>query len=129
MDKEKLQVKALLYIMLKSLEEISKVDEDLQDELEDFEAVIGWKLADIVGYQVYKDERITGVIDELPKNPDVILIMEDLSKAAELLRGDLDGTSAYMSGDLKIEGDMQLAMKIGTFTEFIMDYLEPLLKG
>ena len=128
MDKEKLQVKCLFYIMLKSLEEISEIDEDLQDELEDFEAVIGWKIADIVGYQVFKDGKITGVIDEEDPDADVTLILDELDKGRQLLTGELDGTAAYMSGDLKIEGDMQLAMKVGTFTEFIMDYMGPLLE-
>lgn len=32
----------------------------------------------------------------------------------DLLAGDLDPTAAFMSGRLKVEGDMGLAMKLGT---------------
>jgi putative sterol carrier protein len=129
MDKEQLQVKILFYIMLKSLEEVAKVDEDLQDELEDFEGKIQWEIGDFKGYQVFEDGKVIGIIDEELDDPDVTMIMEDLDQARNLFSGELDGTTAYMSGDLKIEGDMQIAMRIGTFTEFIMEYMEPLLEG
>jgi putative sterol carrier protein len=32
----------------------------------------------------------------------------------DILAGDLDATSAFMSGRLKVEGNMGLAMKLGT---------------
>ena len=129
MDKEQLQVKILFYIMLKSLEEVAKVDEDLQDELADFEGRVQWEVGDFKGYQVFEDGKVIGVIDDELDDPDVTMIMEDLEQAKNLFSGELDGTTAYMSGHLKIEGDMQIAMRIGTFTEFIMEYMEPLLEG
>ena len=128
MDKETLQVKILFYIMLKSLEVISKIDENLQDELEDFDARVQWKICDFKGYQIFEEGKIKGVIDAEIENPDVTMIMGDLDKVRELFTGGVDGTTAYMSGDLKMEGDMQIAMKMGMFTEFITDYMQPLLE-
>ncbi len=126
MEKKEFQVKMIFYIMLKSLEEIAKVDEELQEELEDLEGTIQWKLGNIRGYQVIKDGKYSFKIDEEAEDPDVTLIMEDLELARQMLSGELDGTSAYMSGDLQLEGDLQLVMSYGPLAEYIQDYLEPI---
>ena len=126
MEKKEFQVKMIFYIMLKSLEEIAKVDEELQEELEDLEGTIQWKLGNIRGYQVFKDGKYSFKIDEEAEDPDVTMIMEDIELARQMLSGELDGTSAYMSGDLQIEGDLQLVMSYGPLAEYIQDYLEPI---
>lgn len=126
MEKKEFQVKMIFYIMLKSLEEIAKVDEELQEELEDLEGTIQWKLGNIRGYQVIKDGKYSFKIDEEAEDPDVTMIMEDIELARQMLSGELDGTSAYMSGDLQIEGDLQLVMSYGPLAEYIQDYLEPI---
>ena len=36
-----------------------------------------------------------------------------LENFMEMASGDLDGTAAFMSGKLRIEGDMSIAMKLG----------------
>ena len=43
MEKVEFQAKMMFYIMCKSLEENAKVDEELQEELEDFDGKIQWK--------------------------------------------------------------------------------------
>ena len=128
MDKEEFQVKIMFYIMLKSLDEIAKVDEELQDDLEDFEAKIQWKIGNFTGYQVFKDGKYSGVIDAEIEDPDVTLTIRDLKIAREFFSGELDGTAAYMSGDLQIEGNLQLTMTYNSLAEYIRDYLEPLLE-
>ena len=124
MNREEFEVKVLLYIMIKSLEEISKVDEEMQEILEDFDAKIQWKLGDLRAYLVFGEGKVTGKLDEEIENPDVTLIMHDLTKAKMLLSGELDGTSAYMSGDLTIEGNLQITMQMTEITELIYDYME-----
>jgi len=128
MDKKEFQVKILFYIMLKSLDEIAKVDEELQDDLEDFEAKIQWKIGDFRGYQVFKDGKYSGVIDDEIEDPDVTMTITDLEIAREFFSGELDGTAAFMSGDLQIEGNLQLTMTYSSLAEYIMDYLSPLLE-
>ena len=128
MDKEEFQVKIMFYIMLKSLDEIAKVDEELQDDLEDFEAKIQWKIGNFTGYQVFKDGKYSGVIDAEIEDPDVTLTIRDLNIAREFFSGELDGTAAYMSGDLQIEGNLQITMTYNSLAEYIMDYLGPLLE-
>ncbi len=51
------------------------------------------------------------IFEEANDNPSVTLIMdsEDFKK---LMDGEINGTSAFMSGKLKIKGDMSLAMKL-----------------
>ncbi len=41
-----------------------------------------------------------------------VTISADVDVLSDLMNGDIDPTSAYMSGKLKIDGDMGLAMKL-----------------
>lgn len=126
MDKKELNVKMIFYIMVKSLEEIAKVDEEFQEDLEDLEGTIQWKIGNIRAYQVIEDGKYSFVMDAEAEDPDVTMILEDIDFARKFFSGEVDGTSAYMSGDLKIEGDLQLTMSYGSLAEYIQDYLEPI---
>jgi putative sterol carrier protein len=46
-----------------------------------------------------------------PENPNITISMKD-TDFVDLATGKLDGTAAFMSGKLKIKGDMTLAMKL-----------------
>ena len=46
--------------------------------------------------------------------PDVTLIMADEDLVA-LLKGELNGMQAFMTGKLQLEGDMMLAQRLGSF--------------
>ncbi|MCK4239195.1 MAG: SCP2 sterol-binding domain-containing protein [Candidatus Lokiarchaeota archaeon] len=129
MDKKEFQVKMLFYLMLKSLDEIVKVDEELQEEMEDFKAKIQWKIGNFTGYQVFKDGKYSWVIDKEIEDPDVTMTIRDLDVAKDFFTGELDGTSAYMSGVLQIEGNLLLTMTYNSLAEYIMDYLKPLIEG
>jgi len=126
MDKIEFQTKMMCFIMLKSIEEIAKVDEELQEELEDIDGKIQWKIASFKGYQVIEDGKYSFAMDAEVDDPDVTFIIEKAEFAQSFFSGQADATSAYMSGDLKIEGDLQLAMSFGSVAEFIADYLEPI---
>jgi putative sterol carrier protein len=47
-------------------------------------------------------------------SPDVALIMADDDLIA-LLKGELNGMQAFMTGKLQLEGDMMLAQRLGSF--------------
>lgn len=126
MEKKELLVKMMFYIMVKSLEEIAKVDEDFQEDLEDLEGTIQWKIGNIRAYQVIEDGKYSFVMDAEAEDPDVTMILEDIDFARQFFSGEVDGTSAYMSGDLKIEGDLQMTMSYGSLADYITDYLEPI---
>ena len=126
MEKKELLVKMMFYIMVKSLEEIAKVDEDFREDLEDLEGTIQWKIGNIRAYQVIEDGKYSFVMDAEAEDPDVTMILEDIDFARQFFSGEVDGTSAYMSGDLKIEGDLQMTMSYGSLADYITDYLEPI---
>ena len=54
------------------------------------------------------------VHDGMAPSSDLALIMKDDDLAA-LLTGDLNGITAFMSGKLKVEGDMMLAQRLPSF--------------
>ncbi|TFG30468.1 MAG: SCP2 sterol-binding domain-containing protein [Promethearchaeota archaeon] len=126
MEKKELQVKMMFYIMVKSLEEIAKVDEEFQEDMEDIEGIIQWKIGNIRAYQKFEEGKYSFVMDAEAEDPEVTMILEDVEFAQKFFNGEVDGTSAYMSGDLKIEGDLQLTMAYGSLADYITDYLEPM---
>ena len=126
MEKKELQVKMMFYIMAKTLEEIEKVDEEFREDLEDIEGTIQWKIGNIRAYLTFEEGKYSFVMDAEAEDPDVTMILEDIEFAQQFFNGEVDGTSAYMSGDLKIEGDLQMTMSYGSLAEYIADYLAPM---
>jgi len=64
-------------------------------------------------YVTIKDGAATLTQGAAP-GPDVTLIMADDDLIA-MLKGELNGMQAFMTGKLQLEGDMMLAQKLGTF--------------
>ena len=124
MDKKEFQVKMMFYIMAKGFEEIAKVDEDFQEDLEDIEGVVQWNIGNIRAYLKFDEGKYSFVMDAEADDPDVTMILEDIDFAGRFFSGEEDGTSAYMSGDLKIEGNLQLTMTYGSLAEYLGDYLK-----
>lgn len=127
MEKKELHVRVLFQMMLKSLEEISRVDDDFQDELEDIEATVQWKIENIKGYQSFKNGIVNYKIDEELEKPDLTVILKDLDFAKEFFTGKIDGTTAFMSGDLKVDGNLQHAVTLASLSDYIYEYLEPII--
>jgi putative sterol carrier protein len=126
--KEVLQTKVLLYIMGKGLEEVSSTNEEFKEEFEDLDATIQWVIGDNAKmYLKVEGGKFTAFMDAEAEEPTVTLTVEDYGKAKEILTGATDGTSAYMSSDLKLTGEMAVAMKMGQVTEFIKDALGELM--
>ncbi|NVM53995.1 MAG: SCP2 sterol-binding domain-containing protein [Candidatus Helarchaeota archaeon] len=122
--KDILQTKVMLYIMAKGLEELSKISEEFQEEIEDFQAVLQWNVGEnIKMYLDIGDQKVVAHLDAEHDDPTVTFIVEDMAKARAILNGEIDGTSAYMSGDLKMEGDMQAGMRMGQLGELLQENL------
>jgi len=126
MERKEFHAKVMFYMMCKSLEEIAKVDEDFQDEIEEFEAKIQWNIVNFKGALVFDKGKFAFVMDDEIEDPDVKFIIDDVDIALAMFKGELDGPSAYMSGDLQIEGNLQAAMMYGSLSDFIAEYLEPI---
>ena len=124
MDKKEFQVKMMFYIMAKGFEEIAKVDEEFQEDLEDIEGIVQWNIGNIRAYLKFDEGKYSFKMDAEADDPDVTMILEDIEFARRFFSGEEDGTSAYMSGDLKIEGNLQLTMTYGSLAEYLGDYLK-----
>jgi len=61
-------------------------------------------------YATIKDGTCTVTAGTAP-SPDLTITMED-ADLEQLLKGELNGMTAFMTGKLKIEGDMGVAMKL-----------------
>ena len=64
-------------------------------------------------YLTIKDGAAT-LAEGSAASPDVTLIMADDDLVA-LLKGELNGMQAFMTGKLQLEGDLMLAQRIGSF--------------
>jgi putative sterol carrier protein len=97
--------------------------EEIQQE------VAGWNqriLLDLAGLETYtisvEDGRFTttpGPIDE----PDLVFTM-NAAEAVAIFSGEKDAESAFVSGALKVTGDLLDAMKLQTLIEIVADEIE-----
>ncbi len=124
MDKKEFQVKMMFYIMAKGFEEIAKVDEEFQEDLEDIDGIVQWNIGNIRAYLKFDEGKYSFEMDAEADDPDVTMILEDIDFAGRFFSGEEDATAAYMSGDLKIEGNLQLTMTYGSLAEYLGDYLK-----
>ena len=108
---------------LKVFKEICDGSEDVEEEVEDWNKKFQITISDSDDFWFeVLDSKFTyamGTIDE----PDVTLEMNG-DTAAGVFTGEIDATSAYMSGDLKIIGPLPDAVKFRTLTELVREEME-----
>jgi len=124
---ETMQIKALFYFMGRGLEIISRTNEDFIEEFEDLDGIFGWNVGDVSCYLVADEGKFNIHLDAKHDEPTVEFILEDFNIAVQILKGELDGTSAYMAGDLNIVGDIQMGMKFSQVAEWLTEMLVDLL--
>ena len=81
------------------------------DAASDLNVTIQYKTTN-PSYLVIKDGQCT-VHDGVAASADVTLTMEDDDLAA-LLKGELNGMTAFMTGKLQVDGDLMLAQRLPT---------------
>lgn len=89
------------------------VDEADPDKLAGLEAVFQFDVTGAdsgVFYAKVADQKAE-IVEAAHDNPNVTITM-DVDDLAKLVAGELNATSAFMAGKLKIKGDMSLAMKL-----------------
>ncbi len=76
-------------------------------------AVCQWDLAGERGGQWHLDiaDGTLAVVEGVAEKPDVTLAMSD-DTFVKLLTGRMDGTAAFMTGKLKVKGDMGMALRL-----------------
>ena len=62
-------------------------------------------------YHISLKDGSADVGEGIPENPNITITMKS-EDFVDLATGKLDGTMAFMSGKIKIKGDMGLAMKL-----------------
>ena len=103
--------------------EIANSSEDVADEIKGMKKKFQFDLGGSIDFwlkiEADKVSSGRGKID----NPDCTLIMTD-ENMANLISGQLDGASAYMAGELQIQGSLADATKFATILEIIHDEFE-----
>ena len=102
---------------------VANESEDVEEEVEGWDRVFAFRMEGTDNFWLKinegKAEIGKGDLDE----PDIILECSG-ETAAGVFTGEVDATSAYMSGDLKITGPLPDAVKFRTITELVREELE-----
>lgn len=106
-----------IYELLKELfEEKAAKIEELKSELEGFEKVFQIMVTDGEPCYVEIKEGTFSVAKGQHENPSLVLTA-DSAVWEQILKGELDSVAAYMSGQLRIEGPLEDAMKLKTILD------------
>ncbi len=101
--------------------------DDLKEELEDIDQFIGQMVIEDKGFKwwvkIGDKEFDYGEGEGTDPSFTMTANWETMSG---LMSGEVDGTSAYMSGDLKIEGNLQDTMAYGEYMAFAAETLQEL---
>ncbi|WP_409525967.1 SCP2 sterol-binding domain-containing protein [Nitrincola sp. MINF-07-Sa-05] len=82
------------------------------DQAKGLQAVFQFQLNDSESFYLdIKDDACVSEYGAHP-DPDITLIMDE-STFIQVISGDLDGMSAFMKGQLRAEGNVMLATKLG----------------
>ncbi|MEM1657975.1 MAG: SCP2 sterol-binding domain-containing protein [Candidatus Jordarchaeales archaeon] len=108
--------------LLKKIEEIAAKNEDIQAEIEGWDRILQFNIEGAQPFYVQTKNGKLTIHQGTHQNPDLTF---EASKETILaiLKGELDATSAYMSGDLKITGPLPDAVKFRTILEIARDEL------
>ncbi len=110
------------------IKQISAENEDLKEELEDMDIAIQQILtdADKKYWLTVKEGNLEygeGDVD----NPSFTM-SSTLEVGAGILMGEVDATSAYMAGDITVEGNLQDAMAFQEIIELALEAYEDLIE-
>ncbi len=110
--------------LLEYLKQVSKENDDLKEELEDMDIVVQMVITD-------KDKKFwlkaqEGEVDAGEGDIDnpSFTFSAAFETAVGMLTGEVDATSAYMAGDITVEGNLQDAMAFQEILELAMEAFE-----
>jgi len=114
--------------MYEFIKQISVENEDLKEELEDMDIAIQFILTDVdrKSWMTVK-EGVLEYGEEDVENPSFTM-SATLEVGAGILLGEVDATSAYMAGDITVEGNLQDAMAFQEIIELALEAYEDLVE-
>ncbi|MFX0099632.1 MAG: SCP2 sterol-binding domain-containing protein [Candidatus Hodarchaeota archaeon] len=106
--------------------QVAAENEEIQEELEDIDIVAQIILSDVDKKYWVKvaDSKIDygeGAVDDAS-----FTLTANLEKGSGILMGETDATSAYMAGEISVEGSLPDALSFQSVTELAMEIFEEL---
>ena len=106
--------------------QISKENEDLSEELEDMDMSVQMIITDLdKKFWINASEGDITYGEGATENPSFTFSCT-MQVGAGMLFGEVDATSAYMAGDITVEGNLQDAMAFQEIIELAMEAFEDL---
>jgi putative sterol carrier protein len=110
------------------IKEVSTSNEDLKEELEDMDIAIQMVITDAdKKFWLSVKEGNLDFGDGEVENPSFTM-SSNLEVGAGILMGEVDATSAYMAGDITVEGNLQDAMAFQEIIELALEAYEDLIE-
>src|SRR5271157_618851 len=104
--------------------QIANENDDIKEEVEGWEKLMKFEVEDgPTGWMKVADGVFTAGDGDPDGEPDLTLQMNG-SVGVGIFSGDVDATSAYMAGDLKVVGPLPDAVKFRTITEMVREAIE-----
>ena len=125
---EKADKKEAVATLFEVFKQAAKEDEDLKEEVEDADLCMQFKITD--SDDAFWISARNGEINYGEgEGTDVTVTMTATQETMTgIISREVDATSAYMGGDLTIEGSLQDAMAFGEIAELAGEYLEEYLE-
>ena len=115
--------------MYEFVKQLAEENEELKEELEDIDTIIAQLEVTDIDYKYWVKMGEGKVEYAEGENEDASVTMKATAATwTGLGSGELDSTSAYMSGDLVIEGNLQDAIAYGEITSLAMELGQEQLK-
>jgi len=114
--------------MMEFFEQVSKENEDLKEELEDMDITVQMVLTDVDNKYWIKATGGVMTYGEGAVDSPSFTFSATKAVGAGMMFGEVDATSAYMAGDITVEGNLQDAMAFQEIIELAMEALEDLVE-
>ncbi len=114
--------------VFKFIKQVSVENEDLKEELEDMDIAIQMVINDVDRkyWLTVKDGTLDFGEGDV-ENPSFTM-SSTLEVGAGIMMGEVDATSAYMAGDITVEGNLQDAMAFQEIIELALEAYEDLVE-
>jgi len=113
--------------LMELLKQVSTEDEELKEELEDMDKIVGQMIITDKDFKYWLSSG-EGVFDygEGETKDPTFTMKANWETMGGMMSGEVDGTAAYMSGDLVIEGNLQDTMAYGEFMRIAVEAMQKL---